>query len=152
MEKLKNLIKIGIRGNRMTQIMITLKKIKEYNPCEDGWEKVKAAKENLGMDTEFPVSDILETNDLSDTLWVLQCLPEHSNLWRKYAVWRALQVEHLMTDQRSKDALDIAWKHSEGEATDEELSAAWDAARVAARVAASHAARDAARDAAWDVR
>ena len=55
-----------------------------------------------------------------------------------------------MTDERSRAALDVAWRHSDGLATDEELAAArsqaWDAAWDAA---ASHA-WDAARDAAWE--
>jgi hypothetical protein len=62
-----------------------------------------------------------------------------------------------MEDDRSKRALDVAWRHSNGDATDEELAAArdaaraaaWDAARAAAWDAARAAARDAARDAAW---
>jgi len=33
-----------------------------------------------------------------------------------------------MKDQQSIDALDFAWRHSEGQVTDQELAAAWDAA------------------------
>ena len=47
---------------------------------------------------------------------------------RKFAVWCARQVQHLMTDARSVAALDVAERHAEGLATDEELKAAWDAA------------------------
>lgn len=79
---------------------------------------------------------------------------------RKFAVWCARQVQHLMTDPRSVAALDVAERHAEGLATDEELAAAraagvaawaaaWAAAgavRVAAR-AAANAAEDA--QAAW---
>ena len=43
-----------------------------------------------------------------------------------------------MEDERSKNALNIAERHANGEATDEDLTAAWDAARAAAW------------DAAWD--
>jgi hypothetical protein len=93
------------------------------------------------MDAQFPVTDILESNDLDDTLWALRCLPEHNNLWRKYAVWCARQVEHLMTDNRSVAAIDVAWRHSEGLATDGELAAAW-AAMWAAQAAAGAASRD----------
>lgn len=134
-------------------ITITLQKIRDASPCESGWAKVLKAHKHLGMDTEFPLASVLDSNDLDDTLWCLGCLPEHDNLWRKFAVWCARQVQHLMKDERSIAALDVAWRHSNGEATDEELraaeAAAWDAARAAAGAAAWDAAR-AARAAAWD--
>ena len=75
---------------------------------------------------------------------------------RLLAIFCARQVEHLLTDQRSRDAIDVAEKFTSGEATREELAAAADAARVAARAAAraadwaAAAAADAARVAAWD--
>jgi hypothetical protein len=67
---------------------------------------------------------------------------------RRFAVWSARQVQHLMTDPRSLAALDVAERHADGQATDEELAAAWDAA-LAADAAAWAAARAAARAAAW---
>ena len=51
---------------------------------------------------------------------------------RLFAVWSARQVQHLMTDPRSVAALDVAERHASGEATDEELAAAWSAAESAA--------------------
>jgi hypothetical protein len=148
-------------------IKITLNQIKAHNPCEDGWAEIQAANHLHGGDYDkpFPLSAALDTNGLSDVLWSLRCLPEHNSLWRKYAVWCARQAQHLMTDQRNIDALDVAWRHSDGLATDEELAAAsaaaWDAASAAAwpaawdarvaRVAAWAAAR-VARPAAWDAR
>jgi len=72
------------------------------------------------------------------------------NQLRKFAVWCARQVQHLMKDQRSLDALDFSERHSDGLATDEEMAAARAAARAAASAAASAAARAAAWDAAWD--
>jgi len=68
---------------------------------------------------------------------------------RLFAVFCARQVEHLLTDQRSKDAIDTAEKFAKGEATYEELAAAEDAAWAAARVAAWGSAASAARVAAW---
>ncbi|KKN58429.1 hypothetical protein LCGC14_0552420 [marine sediment metagenome] len=52
-------------------------------------------------------------------------------------------------DARCWKAIEVKRKWINGKATDEELAAAWDAARDAARAAARAAARDAARDAAW---
>jgi len=134
-------------------ITISLTEIRAKSPCTDGWRKVLAAK-GPDMEARFPLADIIETNDLDDALWAMQCLPEYNNLLRKYAVWCARQVEHLMTDDRSVAALDVAWRHSDGLATDEELAAGWAAARAAARAAGWGAgwaaARAAARAAGWD--
>jgi hypothetical protein len=128
------------------QITITLNKIREHSPCASGWEKLLASKgKTKADDEEFPLLDVLESNGLDDALWCLRCLPEHQNLWRKYAVWCANQVRHLMKDERSTNAIEVAWKHANGEATDEELAAAWDAARDAAGAAAGDAAGAAAR-------
>ena len=66
-------------------------------------------------------------------------------------------VVDLLTDERILNVLDVAMRHAQGLATDDELDAAryaaWDAARDAARYAAWYAAwyaaSDAARAAAW---
>ena len=126
-------------------IQITLNQIKAHSPCESGWKKLLAAQgKTKADDVPFPMANILDSNGLNDFLWAIRCLPEHNNLWRKYAVWWARQVEHLMKDERSLNALDVAWRHSDGQATDEELDAAW-----AASAAALSAAQAAAWDAAW---
>jgi hypothetical protein len=127
-------------------ITITLDKIREFAPCTDGWAKVLKSKGGTSADmgAEFPLSDVLVSNDLDDTLWCLRCLPEHGKVWRLYAVWCARQAQDLMTDQRSLDALDVAERHAQGQAAYHELAAAWDAAWAAAGDAAR-----AARDAAW---
>ena len=63
---------------------------------------------------------------------------------RLFAVFCARQVEHLLTDQRSRDAIDVADRFARGLATDSELAAARDAAWAAAWASAMGA-----RDAAW---
>ena len=143
-------------------IYTTLNKIRDHSPCEEGWSKLL---KNLGKtkadDEPLALVVILDSNGLDDTLWCLRTVPEHNKLWRLYAVWCARQVQHLMTDQRSIDALDVAERHATGQASDSELAAArdaaraaardsaWDAARAAAWAAAWAAARDSAWDAAW---
>jgi len=132
-------------------IKITFQQILDQEPCVDGWARLLLNKgiidqqthddwiddEYIHMDgivlpTEpFPLTDILGTNNFDDTLWCLRCLPEHDSLWRKYAVWCAYQVEHLMRDDRSKNALRVARAYA--------YSAAVYAARTAAYAAAVYA-------------
>ncbi len=134
-------------------ITITLQKIREHSPCKEGWETLLNSKGKTAADNEeFPLSDVVESNGLNDAFWCLRCLPYHDNLWRLYAVWCAEQVKHLMTDVRSLNALVVARAHANGNANNEELAAAWDAAGAAAWAwaAAGDAAGDAARAAARD--
>ena len=129
----------------------TLNKIREFRPCAGGWEKLLRTLGKTKADDE-PVSviQILDSNGLDDALWCLRAVEGHEREIRLYAVWCARQVQHLMTDQRSLDALDVAERFANGEATHQELIAAYDAAYAAARTAAYAAglAADAARAAA----
>ena len=70
--------------------------------------------------------------------------------FRFFAVRCARRVQHLMIDPRSLAALDVAERHARGEATDEELIEARNAARSAADAAelAESGRHDAARAAA----
>ena len=129
-------------------IQITLNKIKAHDPCQDGWIKLLESKgKTTADDEEFPLSDVLDSNGLGDALWCLRCLPEHDNKWRLLAVKFAREVEHLMKDERSIKALDVAEKHARGEVSHDELEAARVAANAAAR--AANADDDAYSAAAW---
>jgi hypothetical protein len=128
-------------------IYTTLARIREHSPCAECWRKLLAHLGKTAADDEpLPLVTVLDSNGLDDALWCLRAEPQHSRLWRLFAVRCARSVQHLMTDPRSIAALDVAERHASGLATDAELAAAWDAARDAARAAA----RAAAWAAAWD--
>ncbi len=129
----------------------TLNKIRAQSPCASGWEKLLR---NLGKtradDEPLAITTILDSNGLNDALWCLCAVDGNQREMRLFAVDCARAVQHLMTDQRSVAALDVAERHADGLATDAELVAARDAAWVAAWDAARDAAWVAARVAAWD--
>lgn len=129
----------------------TLNKIRAHSPCSNGWKKLL---NNLGKteadDEPLMLTTIFESNGLDDALWCLRPVDGHEREMRLFAVACARRVEHLMTDKRSLDALDVAERFANGLATREELDAASDAARAAARAAAwdvSDAAEAAEREA-----
>ena len=112
----------------------TLNRIRAHSPCKSGWEKLLRGLDKSQADDEpLPYADILRINGLDDALWCCRAEPQYSKEWRLYAVWCARQVQHLMKDQRSVAALDVAERHAHGQATDDELAAAREAAREAAR-------------------
>ena len=133
----------------------TLNQIRAKSPCQSGWTKLLAYLGKTKADDEpISIATILDSNGLDDALWCLQAVKGRDREIRLFGVWCARQVQHLMTDPRSIEALDVSERFANGNATQDELDAARDAARDAAWDAAWDAARDAAwdaaRDAAWD--
>ena len=110
--------------------------------------------------TQQTMADVWDNCQRVDwLLWILDKLnrrPDGRTL-RLFAVWCARstplsdgrKVGDLLTDPRSLAALEVAERYAKGNATDDELAAAWAAARDAAWDAAGAAAGAAARDAAW---
>ena len=162
-------------------IYTTLNKIREHSPCFNGMEKLLRTLGKTKPDDE-PLSlvAILDSNGFEAALSCLRTVDGHEREMRLFAVWCARQVQHLMRDKLSLDAIDVAERFAYGSATLRELDAAWarartvardpagaaawaaawdvagasacDAAPVAAGVAAWAAAQDAAGDYSWDAR
>lgn len=121
----------------------TLHKIRAHSPCADGWAKLLRHLGKTQADDEpLAFATILDSNGLDDALWCLRAVNGHEREVRLFAAWRARQVQHLMTDPRPLAALDVAERYANGQATDEELAAARDAAWTAARDAALAAQTD----------
>jgi hypothetical protein len=150
-------------------ITTTLKALRQAGACYDGYNKLVCSLSGNEYDEEresyvrfkhteeIPLAFVLESNGLDDALWALRASNISDRDARLFAVWCARQVQHSMVDERSINAIDVAEKFANGEATREELDAAraaawaaldaaWDATRAAARAAAAWAAAmDAAR-------
>jgi len=119
----------------------TLKKIRAQSPCAGGWTKLLAHLGKTKADNEpLPLSVILESNGLNDTLWCLQVVDGFEREKRLFAVWCARQVQRLITDPRSLAALDVVEQFANGQASLEELAAANANANAAAAWAANAAA------------
>lgn len=130
---------------------ITVEMIRSWEPCYDP----VTGESKLPEDWTGTVFDIMNLDiPFEDKLWVIARNDLMSEkLMRLFAVWCARQLQHLIKDERSIKAIDVAEAFANGEATKEELSAAWDAVYDAACDAAYAAARQAAYvavyDAAW---
>ena len=135
-------------------ITTTLRQIRQHNPCSEGWRTLLTFLGKTGADDDpLPLVTILQSNGLDDALWCLSTVEGHDNEITRFALSCAQEVKHLMTDQRSLDALDALERHLEIPLSREELDKVLAAARaagvpvVAAR-AAAEAAQAAARTAA----
>lgn len=113
--------------------------LRKRGACEKGY---KWACENCAT-----LDDVWATARPDWLIWVAThpgCLDDRT--LRLFAVWCARQVQHLMEDERSIAALDVAERFANGEATSEELAAAGAAAGATAGAAWVAAG------AAWDAR
>ena len=116
------------------EIKTTLNKIRAHNPCADGWEKLLTYLGKTKADDEpLAITTILDSNGIDDAIWCLRAVEGRDKEIRLFAVWCARQVQHLLTDQRSLDVIDVAERYANGEATQDELAAATDAAWAAVR-------------------
>ena len=131
---------------------LTWADFKKFEPCYDPQERYG--------DFSGTILDILKDKRIQakDRIWAAtrKGILDDRTL-RLFACKCVREVWHLLTDKRSRKAVEVAERYAVGEATSEELDAAGAAARAAAGAAAWAAAgaaawataRDAARAAAW---
>lgn len=133
----------------------TLNQIRKHNPCEDSWKKLLSSLNKTEADDEpLPLRYILDTLGVEDAIWALQSIEGADREIRLFACDCADRVLPMCEakypdDTRPRNAIEVARRYANGEATEQELAAAYDAAGAAARLAAG-AARAAARAAVAD--
>ena len=121
--------------------MTTLNKIRAHSPCSDGWSKLLGHLGKTKADDEpLPLLTVLDSNGLDDALWCLRAIDGKDREIRLFSVRCARRVQRLVADRRSIDALDVAERFANGEATQEELSAAVAAGPARAALSAAVAA------------
>ena len=110
--------------------------LSKHRACREGCDW---AKENC--------ASLAEAWDKAKPEWLIWLATREGVLsdrdLRLFACWSVRQVWSLLTDERSRNAVEVAERFARGEASQEELAAAGDAARAA------EAARGAAWAAAW---
>ncbi len=125
-------------------------KINHLHPCSEAIKYMASQKTYLSAWANCERGDWM--------LWIAKKLKVDDKKLTMAKVMCAKQVEHLIRDQRSKDALQACFDYVNGKITRDELNAAantayayaYDAADAAAYAAAYDAAYDAAADAAAD--
>ena len=147
---MKNYLKRISESEDSEVITTTLKKLKAAEACVERYTHLRKSLGNeFLMSTTLPLTKILETNGLEDTLWALEHVVDSGDkILRLWAADCAEHVLHVYTekypnDTRPADAIKAARQYANGEISD--------AARAAARAAASDASdvARAASDAAW---
>jgi hypothetical protein len=130
-------------------LTVTVSQFLKFGPC---YSK-KQIKEIAGSKKRWSALDILSLEDVpaQDRLWAVlreELIP--APILHEFACRCAEDALKLINkpDPRSTEAIRVKRLWVKGEATDEELAAAWDAAWAAARAAACTAAWAAARAAA----
>ena len=125
------------------RIYTTLNRIRQADPCTEGWTKLLAFLNKTQADDDpLDLLTILESNGVQDCLWSFQCTDDNKSIYRHMAADFAESVLHIYeayypNDNRPRLAIQAAHDFANGKIDD----AAW----AAARAAASDAARDAAR-------
>jgi len=120
--------------------------LRKHNACKDRYTVLREAL-TRGDDEPITLIEILDSNGLADALWALRAVPdeqaaERDKLARLFACQCVRQVWHLLTDERSRTAIEVAERYAVGEATHDDLKAAARSAADAA-VAAYYADADA---------
>ena len=104
----------------------TLNKIKAFEPCDGGWEKLLTfLNKKVADDEELSLLTILESNGLNDALWALIAVEGFEKEIKLMVCDFAESVVHLAKDGRIATAISVSKKYINGIATKKDFDCAW---------------------------
>ena len=126
----------------------TFKKIKSFEPCREGWQKLIAYYSPNSLDEEISIREILISNGVKDAVWAL-CAVNDQDKVRLFRADVAESVLHIFEkecpeDDRPRKAIEAIRKFVQKEISKEELKSAAYAADTATYAACTAAAEAAA--------
>lgn len=106
----------------------TPRRCNDLVPCQKGVVRMQTYLRESGadmdLDAPLPYYVMLDAIGLFMTAYCCPAEPQHDRHWRRFAVWCARQVQHLMSSPECIAALDVAERFCTGDATESELAAA----------------------------
>lgn len=110
----------------------TPNRIRQHRPFGEDWKRLlRLLGKRKANDEPLLIITILDRAGFDDALWCLRTVKADEREIRLFAVWCARQVEHLMTDPRSIEVINVAEWFANEMATKEEFAVAGAAARAA---------------------
>lgn len=105
----------------------TLNAIRAQSPCKDGWKNLLAYLGKSKADDEpLSLATILEANGIEHAIWALRAVEGINDLTLLFAVRCVREhCQHMLTDRRWLDALDLEELSAVGVATEEDLWSAF---------------------------
>jgi len=136
----------------MFEMKTTFKRIKEFNPCKEGWQKLIGYYKPEAFEEFVSIEEIIKSNGIKDALWALRCLEGEENRC-KIALLCADIVQSVLHffekeyphDERPKQAIEAIRKYVKKKLTIQEFQIIkkHNAAYAAYAYAAAYAAADA---------
>ena len=127
-------------------IHTTLNKIRDWGPCQPGWQTLlKYLNKTKADDEKLLFSTILKSNNIQDALWSLRSVsPEHDKKIRLLACDYAERVLHFYekeypNDNRPRKAIEAGRKLANGEINAASYEAACAACAAACAACAAYA-------------
>lgn len=118
----------------------TFQKIRDNNPCQEGWKKLLEYHNPESLDQEISIREILESNGIEDSVWALRAVEDKKKVML-FSADVAESVLHIFErsypeDQRVRNCIEVVRKYANGEVGKAKLEVAKATAKAAAKAAA----------------